>query len=468
MDVSSIATSYAAFGGVLVGFAFAGLSIYVNRSSGSGAHGAAVDVLITRRGKPIHIPLIEVSAVAATGFYAMASLGISTFLYANLSGTASPSSTAILSGKASDATAASAEAALLVYGVAFGLSVLTLFYFMTLMLFENSFTRRAAKPAFWAGTIVGSIVVLRFLAGTAQEAQLAQCPSNHPLCYPGAPYTTLGITITLLAEAMVFVVITLTRVLECKPFRWLLAPLAHRPSLPSAGVFLTSVVVATLASLYLNALTKPPPHWFISGSYLIGIILIVLFALASGSVIYPRIHGIRLIGSAESQQAAAHAFWWRRIRAWQVAQNNTAYIEYTSGSRPIAENGNIMWKVPKKSCELDTRFRVWHNKSPWHLGGRLFVADSGKRASPRQAYSVNVTLNTGSGTEMRVIGTYTLKGASELRLDGHEQPSASDVLQVAIRRLDSAEDDVLLCWLEAGGTIDRPRHERRPLIADES
>jgi len=151
-----------------------------------------------------------------------------------------------------------------------------------------------------------------------------------------------------------------------------------------------------------------------------------------------------------------------------VAQNNTAYIEYTSGFRPTAENGNIMWKVPKKSCELDTRFRVWHNKSPWHLGGRLFVADSGKRASPGQAYSVNVTLNTGSGTEMRVIGTYTLKGTSELRLDGHEQPSASDVLQVAIRRLDSAEDDVLLCWLEAGGTINRPRHERRPLIADES
>jgi hypothetical protein len=452
MGVSSIATAYAAFGGVLVGFAFAGLSIYVTRSPGSGSDGGAAYVLITRRGELMRIGLIKVSAVTATGFYVMASLGISTFLYANLSATGS------------NAPAGLADTTLLVYGVAFALSVLTLFYFMTLMLFESSLTRPAAKPAFWAGTIAGSIVVLRFLAGAAQEAQLALCPPKHPLCYPGAPYTTHGITITLLAAAVVFVVITLTRVLERRPFRWLLAPLAHRPSLPSAGVFLTSVAAATLASLYLKALTEPPPSWFISGSYVIGITLIVLFTLASGSVIYPRLHGTRLTVSGESQEATAHVAWRQRIQAWQAKLNNTAYMEYSSGFRPTAQNGHLMWKVSPEDCELDTRFNIWHNKSRWHLGGRLYLADSGKRASPCNGHDVRVTLKTGSGAELSVIGDYVLSGPRQIQLDDNEQPGTIDVLQVAIRRLDSSADDVLLCWLDATGTTDRPllkgRHEK--------
>jgi hypothetical protein len=425
MDVSSIATSYAAFGGVLVGFAFAGLSIYVNRSPGSGPDGGAVDVLITRQGDPMHIGLIKVSAVTATGFYAMASLGISTFLYANLSGTGS------------DEPTGPAGNALLVYGVAFALSVLTLFYFMTLMLFESSLTRPAAKPAFWVGTIAGSIVVLRFLAGSAQDARLALCPSKHPLCYPGAPYTTLGITITLLAAGVIFVGITRTGVLEFRPFSWLLALLVHRPSLPSTGVFLTSVAVATLASLYLNALTGPPPGWFISGSYAIGIILIVLFALATGSVIYPRLHGTRLTGSADIQETPAQVAWWRRIRARQAELNNTAYLEYSCGSRPIAQNGNLIWKVPSMGGELDTRFNIWHDKSPWHLGGRMFLVDSGKHAAPGHGHGVRVTLKTGSGAELREI-EHDLIGPGQIRLSDDRKPSISDDLQVAIRRLDSS------------------------------
>lgn len=455
MDVSSIATAYAAFGGVLVGFAFAGLSVYVTRSPGSGSDDSAVDVLITRQGKPIRIGVIQVSAVAAAGFYAMASLGISTFLYANLSGTRS------------DAPPGPAETALLVDGVVFALSVLTLFYFMTLMLFESPPTRRAAKPAFWAGTIAGSVVVLRFLGGTAQQARLTLCPSRHPLCYPGAPYTTQGITITLLAAAVVFVVITLTRVLERRPFRWLLAPLAHRPSLPSAGVFLTSVAAATLTSLYLNALTGPPPGWFISAGYAIGITLIVLFALASGSVIYPRLHGTRLTGSSESLEAAASVAWWRRIQARRSELSNTVCLEYSSGSRPTSQNGHLIWKVPPKPGELDTSFKIWHDKRHWHLGGRIFLADSGKHASPGIDHRVQVTLKTSFGVGLRVIGTHVLTGPTQIRLNDDEQPSTSDVLQIAIRRLDASADDVLLCWLEAGGAIDRPRPGEQPLTADE-
>jgi hypothetical protein len=135
------------------------------------------------------------------------------------------------------------------------------------------------------------------------------------------------------------------------------------------------VAAAGEFSIYLKALTGPPPGWFISASYTIGIALIVLFALASGSVIYPRLHGIRLTGSAESWEAAAHLSWWQRIRVWHAQFNNAVYIEYSSGFRPTAQNGNLMWKVCTKPGELDTRFKVWHDKSRWHLGGQMFLAD---------------------------------------------------------------------------------------------
>jgi hypothetical protein len=439
MDVSSIATAYAAFGGVLVGFAFTGLSFYVTRSPGSGSDRSAIDVLITRRGKPVRIGLIQVSSVAATGFYAMASLGISTFLYANLSG--------------SHELAGQAETALLVYGIIFALSVLTLFYFMTLMLFECSLTRHAAKPAFWAGTIAGSIVVLRFLAGSAQHARLALCSSKQPQCYPGAPYTTEGVAITLLAAAVVFVVITLTRILECRPFRWLLAPLAHRPSLPSAGVFLTSVAVATLTSLYLGALTKVPPDWFISASYIVGIALILLFALASGSVIYPRLHSTRLTVSAESQELLAHTGWLHhRIKVRDAKRRNILYIEHSSGCRPTAQNGHLMWKTPPKPAELETSFKIWHEDRSWRLGGQMFLADTGQHASLHNHHRVLVTLKAGCGTELSVIDERTLTGPRHIQLGGDQQPPTSDVLHVAIQRLDSSADDVLLCWLQDRST----------------
>jgi hypothetical protein len=454
MDVSSIATAYAAFGSVLVGFAFTGLSIYVTRAPGPGSDDGAVDVLITRQGKPMSIRLIKVSAVAATGFYAMASLGISTFLYANLSGTGST------------APAGMARTALLVYGVAFALSVLTLFYFMTLMLFESPLTRPAAKPAFWAGTIAGSIVVLRFLAGSAQDARQALCPPKHPLCYPGMPYTTTGINITLVAAAVVFVVITLTGVLELRPFGWLLKPLADRPSLPSAAVFLTSVAAATLASLYLNALAGPPPGWFISASYAIGIILIILFALASGSVIYPRLHGTRLTGSAESQETVAHVPWWRQLRAQQAELSDTIYMGYSSGFRPAVKNGHLTWKVPAKCRELDTGFKIWHDGSPWHLTGRMFIVCSDKHAPASNGHRVRAILKTGSGAESRE--KYTLDDATEIELNKNTKPHTGDDLQVTIKRLDSSADDILLCWRKAGGTIDRRRFEVLPQTAGEN
>ncbi len=306
MDVTAIASGYAGFGGGLVGFAFAGLSFFVTRPPRPRS-GIAADVLIPRQPtRRNSLTQINASAVATSGFYSMTSLGITTFLYANLSGT----------GR--DAPAAQVGTDLLVYGAVFGLSVLTLFYFMTLILFENPLTRPAAKPAFWAGTIAASIVALRFVAGTAQGTWLAICSAQRPPCHPGAPYTTRGIFITLLAATLLAVVITLTRALERRPVRWLFAPFERRPSLPSACVFVTSVAVATMASLYINT-QAVPPGWFISASYVTGVALIVVFALTSGSVIYPRLNGTRLTGPADSREAESQAAPRERVRDPRLA-----------------------------------------------------------------------------------------------------------------------------------------------------
>jgi hypothetical protein len=97
----------------------------------------------------------------------------------------------------------------------------------------------------------------------------------------------------------------------------------------------------------------------------------------------------------------------------------------------------------------------------------MLLAGNGKHASPGNDHRVQVTLKTGSGAELHVIEKQVLTGPGQIQLDDNEQPSTSDVLQVAIRRLDSSADDVLLCWLEAGGTIDRPWLAGRPLTADE-
>jgi hypothetical protein len=74
---------------------------------------------------------------------------------------------------------------------------------------------------------------------------------------------------------------------------------------------------------------------------------------------------------------------------------------------------------------------------------------------PEGGLGVHVTLTIGSGVGGRQVNREVSAGAARVAVDGAE-PSTSDLLQVAVRRLDSSPEDVLLCWLEAGGTIDRP------------
>lgn len=67
------------------------------------------------------------------------------------------------------------------------------------MLVERPLTKRAAEPAFWAGAIASSLVVLRFLAGSAQDARMTRCRYEHP-CHLGGGSTTWGITVILAAR----------------------------------------------------------------------------------------------------------------------------------------------------------------------------------------------------------------------------------------------------------------------------
>jgi hypothetical protein len=454
LDLSSIATAYAAFAGVLAGFAFTGLSFYVTRSQKSSPAGNAVDVLVmSKRKKRLAFKAIQASAVAASGFYAMAALGISTFLYADLAGSAYPiptDSTGIPSSQAGPA-----EAHLLIYGIVLALSVLTLFYFMTLMLFERSLTRPAAKHAFWAGTIAGSIVVLRFLADSAQDARETTC-AQPTRCDLAWLYSTWGIRITLLAAAAIFLVITLTRALE-KCAGWLLRWLARWPTLPSAGVFTVAVAAAVLASHYLNGLNAAPPSWVIDVGYGSGIALIALFTLASGAVIYPRVNGIRLDVPAESQEAA-------RVSRWRKIWNSTrkrVYLQMSAGFRPETRNRSLIWKVPARpgrgpETRLETTFKVCPGKGSWQLRGEMYVDTGGADPCAGNGQEVRVTLTIGSGSSARPIGEHVLAGGAPYELKCVPQEDASHELRVAVTRVDLSAEEVLLCWLPERGTLVRP------------
>jgi hypothetical protein len=79
IDVASAAGSYATYGGLLVGFAFSGLLFYLTDKQ--------PDAPDDKRGDP---PLVKKGHVTLTVLFAMASLSMTSFLYANLAGEAVP------------------------------------------------------------------------------------------------------------------------------------------------------------------------------------------------------------------------------------------------------------------------------------------------------------------------------------------------------------------------------------------
>jgi hypothetical protein len=277
MSVASAAESYATFGGVLVGFTFSGLFIYIAREPEKAWARLAVtydkDAL-----RPI-----AVRDVTAAVFLSMVSLAVSSFLFSNLVGVA-------------DTSPGAALTALLSYGIVFALSVLSLFYSVTLMMLEHPLTEYVAKTAYWVVTIAGTVIVLRFLAGSARVAVTYGCRHDR-ICKPVGVLSTKGIILTLLIAALLCVLSAMhlqpPKPPEESQFRRLkrkVGFLVNHPSWPPGFVFIATAFVTTSESVYLS--TRDPSYApsasFIYWSYAASIFLVAVFAFACGRVVSPR------------------------------------------------------------------------------------------------------------------------------------------------------------------------------------
>jgi hypothetical protein len=293
-DLGVTASTYASFAEIMTGFSFAAIAIYLAYESAKGKHSteakdrqednageiqrSSKDRYNTEEDGKQKPPVvvgreypIRRTQVAATLFYSMASLAISSFLYASLT-------TQVES-------APKVAAALLLYGVIFGASVLAFFYALTLMTYEHADTRMAAKAAYWVVVIIGPAVVLRFLADAAQGAwnsSTTGIPENWspPL---------LGGIIIIAVLLSISVLVSLKRIFE----KWTALHgvcnwLCVRPVLPAFVIFICSAVVALAGMLITEPIKYEPSKYFIWGSLIGGFFLLAFFALACGCVVGPR------------------------------------------------------------------------------------------------------------------------------------------------------------------------------------
>jgi magnesium-transporting ATPase (P-type) len=270
MNVSSAAQAYAAFGALLAGFAFTGVCLYFTRKPE------------TKRVSGVNN--IDVDHIAGTLFYAMTALALSSFLYSNLSGNADPRPDPH-NPTAPPESPGAAEAALLPYGGVLALSVLVLFYSVTLMMLEQELGR-AARHAYWVLSIAGPVVVLRFLSGSARAAQQAGCHQ----CDVQGLFSVTGITIMMLIALALSLLVTFV-VPHFGPLRWLGSWINRRPTAPAVMVLVATASVTVEGSLYLN--TRPtdygPTDQFIYRFFWAGVAVLALFALAASYVLGPRV-----------------------------------------------------------------------------------------------------------------------------------------------------------------------------------
>jgi hypothetical protein len=289
---------------------------------------------------------------------------------------------------------------------------------------------------------------------------LTQCPP-HRLCHFGWFYSTWGITALLVIATAGFVAITLSRMLEWRRLRQLLTLLARHPTIAPAGVFVVAVIVATLASLYIDTRKAwyLPSAGFVAASYVLGIIVIVLFALASGSVIYPRVHSIRLTRLPAPPSGQHEPGFIRRRHkqsmARRAARKATASICYLSGTRPVQLGpGKLVWRVPGTAtpAEISTQFRVLPDSCQWRAQGRMFLATATTDAGggPR----VHVTLTTGPTFSENPADLDIRAASAELP---NPMPGTGSFLQLSARRTDQSPQDVLLCWFGADPIIAEPQ-----------
>lgn len=293
-DVGSTASTYASFAEILTGFSFAALAIYLAYEPARGAHS---EVTNSSRGQvkskyrtkdsfgnqkhPFQVARecpIRRTQVAATLFYGMASLAISSFLYASLTAQA--------------ADPAKAATLLLVYGLAFGLSVLSFFYSLTLMTYENASTRSAANSAYLVVVIVGPVIILRFLSDAAQSASILRCTTR---ACSGQRFSQILIVgmIILFALLAISLTVSVRRIFEkWRWLYWICDSLCARPVAPAFSIFIfASAVTITGTGIadWVN-LRFVPPGWILGLSLTVGFILLAFFALACGCVIGPRVN----------------------------------------------------------------------------------------------------------------------------------------------------------------------------------
>lgn len=316
MDPSAVAATagtYSTFAGVLAGLAFTGLCVYLSRRP----YVNPLPVNRKRRGRST--PAVpQVDDVAAAIFYAMVSLAVSSFLYANLDGEATNSAAAQAAVVAARSAVSAGQrgnaehhAAMLVqavnssddlitmllpYGMVLALSVLSLFYAVALMALQNKLNR-LAMHTYIAVTLGGTVIVVRFLAGSAQDAIVAlQC--KH-MCGASSILSLRGIWLTLVLTVALSLLATGILLQYGSPkspdnrqggsLGKLLDKLQKRRTIAPVVVFSASIIVATTASLYLNtqAGTYEAHASFIYSMYATSLLLVILFALACGRVIAP-------------------------------------------------------------------------------------------------------------------------------------------------------------------------------------
>jgi hypothetical protein len=256
------AGAYASFSGVLAGFSFAGLSLYLAESEPGGTEKKGLDEVE---------PPIHCRDVAATIFYAMASLAMTSFLYASMEGeAATPVGTS---------PPAWVMAALLPDGVVLGLSVLVLFYGLTLVMLEQSL-KSAAKWAYWAVEIAGLAVVLRFLLETAADEETAVSGSASGILSPwGSFWTVLG-------AVLLAVLLSLTGLNWVSGLR---DRLRDHPTAPALVVFAIATVITAFVPLYDSGQRHLQSGVVIAAGTTLAIVAVVVFSLACGCVIRPRV-----------------------------------------------------------------------------------------------------------------------------------------------------------------------------------
>jgi hypothetical protein len=269
MAQTDILLAYVAFAGVLTGFGFTSMVSYLTREEKTNAKDTS-----TSKSK---LRAIAIDDVVATLFYSTISLGMSAFLYATLIGRSDNQSLVI--------------AAMLPYGVAFGLSVVAFFYSLTLMMFERDIPKRAMQYAYWIVVSIGPAMVLSFLIGSARNSwQVRECPDQRNPCQ--IPFWfrwwfTVGFLVVVVVLSVMMAVLAQQR----SKGTGVRLNLSRRPVLPCIMAVAFTFFIVIVIYPYLSARTDNylPSSAFTYINFAIGFIFLEFFAFICGCVVGQRI-----------------------------------------------------------------------------------------------------------------------------------------------------------------------------------